>query len=120
MSDNAEKDYSRNPEHIRGTGTPAEDREEERAKNRLWDLKEEAKWGRDIETQKRAIQDLRRNGNAAMSYLEEILSVVPPGEIKQYCQDAIDSIISPQRNEAKKNPVEKNVEKASLETKVSS
>ena len=106
-----EKSGGNNQGQVTGTGTPAEDREEdreeEREESRLRDLKEDAKWGRDLETQKKAIEDLRKNGISAISYLEEILAVVPPGEIKQYCKSAIDSIIDAQQNEAKKNPVEK-------------
>lgn len=76
------------------TGTPAEDREEERAQNSLRSLKEDAKWGKDVETQKKAIHELEKIGTPALSYLEEILAVVPPGEIKQSCQDAIQGIVS--------------------------
>lgn len=92
MSERVEKDYYGNPGRVGGTGSPAEDIEEERARNRLWDLKEEAKWGKDTMTQKKAIEELSKSGTPAMNYLEEILAVVPPGEIKQYCQDAINGI----------------------------
>lgn len=111
MSERAENYYG-NPGRVGGTGSPAEDMEEERARNRLWDLKEEAKWGKDTTTQKKAIEELSKNGAPAISYLEEILSVVPPGEIKQYCHDAINGIGRPHPNER-----EDGVEKA-LETKV--
>lgn len=103
MSERSEKDYYGNPERIEGTGSPAEDVEEERALNRLWDLKEEAKWGKDTMTQKKAIEALGKSGTPAVGYLEEILSVVPPGEIKQYCQDVISDIIRPLPNERKNN-----------------
>lgn len=76
------------------TGTPAEDREEERAQGSLRSLKEEAKWGKDVETQKRAIHELEKIGTPALSHLEEVAAVVPSGEIKQSCQDAIQSIES--------------------------
>ena len=78
---------------VTGTATPAEDREEERARDSLWDLKEDAKWGKDIKTQKKAIRDLASIGTPALIHLEEVLSVVSPGEIKQYCQNAINSLI---------------------------
>jgi len=111
MSERAENFYG-NPGRVGGTGSPAEDMEEERARNRLWDLKEEAKWGKDAMTQKKAIEELSKSGAPAISYLEEILAVVPPGEIRQYCQDAINGISRPLSNER-----EDGVEKA-LETKV--
>jgi hypothetical protein len=107
--------------HITGTGTPAEDSEGERTENRLWSLKEDAKWGKDAETQKKAIRDLEMIGTPALSQLEEIWSIVPSGEIKQYCLDAINRIISHQPSEARRNGVEEvvaAVEKASRETKV--
>ncbi len=111
MSERAE-DYYGNLGRVGGTGSPAEDMEEERARNRLWDLKEEAKWGKDAMTQKKAIEELGRSGVPAISYLEEILSVVPPGEIKQYCQDAINGIGRPLPNEREDGAEE------ALETKV--
>ena len=92
MSERPETDYYSYPERIGGTGSPAEDKEEERAQYRLRNLKEEAKWGKDTMTQKKAIDELGRIGAPAISYLEEILSVVPPGEISKYCQDAINGI----------------------------
>lgn len=92
MSEGAERDYRGSTGHVGGTGSPAEDMEEERARNRLWDLKEEAKWGKDATAQKKAIEELGRIGAPSVVYLEEILSVVPPGEIRQYCQDVINGI----------------------------
>jgi hypothetical protein len=88
----SEKDYDDNPARIGGTGSPAEDREEERAQNRLWNLKEEAKWGKDATAQKRAIEELSKSGSSAVTYLEEILLVLAPGELKEYCQDSINGI----------------------------
>lgn len=92
MSEGAERDYQGNPRRVGGTGSPAEDTEEERARNRLWDLKEEAEWGKDATAQRKAIEELGKIGAPSIGYLEEILSVVPPGEIKQYCQEVINSI----------------------------
>ena len=85
---------------VAGIGTPAEDREEERAENRLWNLKEDAKWGKDAEIQKKAIRDLERIGTPALNHLEEVWSIIPPGEMKQYCIDAISRIISRQPSAA--------------------
>jgi hypothetical protein len=90
------KSTGTNPAQIKGTGTPAEDRESERVQDNLWDLKQDAKWGRDKETQKKAIQELGKNGLPALSHLEEILAVLPPGEIWQNCHDTIRSIVDSQ------------------------
>lgn len=87
--------------HVTSTGTPAEDREGERTENMLWSLKEDAKWGKDIETQKKAIRDLEKIGTPALGHLEEIWSVIPPGEMRQYCSDAISRIIRRQPSKAK-------------------
>lgn len=76
---------------IKGTGTPAEDREEERVQS-MWNLKEEAKWGKNAEIQKKAIQELAKIGLPALSYLREILTVLAPSEIRQSCEDAIRNI----------------------------
>jgi hypothetical protein len=88
-----EQQHADKTEQVTGTSTPAEEREEQRARDSLWNLKEDAKWGKDVETQKKAIRDLTGIGTPALTHLEEILSVVPPGEIKQYCQNAINSLI---------------------------
>lgn len=69
---------------------PVEDKEEQRARDSLWNLEEDAKLGKDIKTQKRAIWDLASIGTPALIHLEEVvLSVVPLGvaKIKQYCQN---------------------------------
>jgi hypothetical protein len=88
----SEKGYDDNPARMGGTGSPAEDREEERARKRLWNLKEEAKWGKDANAKRRAIEELSKSGSSAVTHLEEILLVLAPGELKQYCQDAINGI----------------------------
>lgn len=49
---------------VTGTGTPAEDVEEEGPQYDLWSLVEDAKWGKEIETQKKAIRDLARMAHA--------------------------------------------------------
>lgn len=109
MSERAGENYYGNPERVGGTGSPAEDMEEERARNRLWDLKEEAKWGKDTTKQKKAIEELSKSGAPAISYLEEILAVVPPGEIRQYCQDVINGISRP--SQTREDNLEKVLEK---------
>jgi hypothetical protein len=77
---------------VTGTGTPAEDMEEEGPQYDLWSLVEDAKWGNEIETQKKAIRDLARMGMVTLPQLKDILSVIEPGEIKQYCQNAMDRL----------------------------
>ncbi|WP_415281092.1 hypothetical protein [Candidatus Nitrososphaera sp. FF02] len=77
-----------NKPQFRATGTPAEEREEERAL-KMWNLKQDAKWGKDVDIQKKAIQELARIGAPALGHLREILTVLPPGEIRQSCEDAI-------------------------------
>lgn len=112
MSERSEMKHYSNPERVGTTGSPAEDIEEERAKNRLWDLKEEAKWGKDSIIQKTAVQELSRNGTPAMGYLKEVLLVLPPGELRQFCQESVNSITHPPSDEAK-NPAEKDTGRAS-------
>ena len=112
MSETTEKDYYSNLGRVGGTGSPAEDMEEERAQNRLWYLKEEAKWGKDTMTQKKAIEELSKIGAPAIGHLEEILSIVPPGEISQYCQDTINGInrtLSNEREGGRKKALETNL-----------
>jgi hypothetical protein len=103
--DSAVPEQSRrnNQGQVTGTATPAEDEEEQRALDSLWELKEDAKWGKDGDTQKKAIRDLTRIGTPALSPLTEILLVLPPGEIKDYCQDAINKINNLHLSEMKKN-----------------
>lgn len=84
--------YDKQEKVITGTGTPAEEEEEQRALDKLWNLKENAKWGKDVDVQKNAITDLARIGTPALSHLQEILSVVASKDIRDHCQDAIDRI----------------------------
>lgn len=58
----------------------------------VYDLKEGAKWSRDVEEKKRAIKQLSSLGEKALPSLEEILNVTAYGEIKAICLDAIKSI----------------------------
>lgn len=85
---------------FRGTGTPAEEREEERAM-KMWNLKQDAKWDKDFEAQKNAIQELARIGAPALTHLREILNVLPPGETRQSCEDAIRNVIGSGPSETK-------------------
>lgn len=85
-------DYNDKDRRVTGTGTPAEDMEAEGPQYDLWSLVEDAKWGKEIDTQKKAIRDLARLGIVSLPKLKDILSVVEPGEIKQYCQNAIDRL----------------------------
>ncbi len=86
---------------VTATATPAEDVEEQRALDSLWELKENAKWGKDLDTQKKAIGDLLRIGTPSLSSLTEILLVLPPGEIQGLCQDAINRLNTLEHNEKK-------------------
>jgi hypothetical protein len=98
-----EQGIANNQSQITGTSTPAEDVEEQRAQDIFRDLKEDAKWGKDADTQKKAIRGLSKMGTPALSSLMEILLVLIPGEIKSYCQDAIEKLDSLQQSEMKKN-----------------
>ena len=77
---------------------------------RLWELRQDAKWGRDSETQKRAIQELGKFGSPALSVLEEVMAVSSRKDIRECCQDVINGIASV-RTEAEKNQPEKKEEK---------
>ncbi len=85
---------------FRRTGTPAEEIEEERAM-KMWNLKQDAKWGKDIDAQKNTIQELARIGAPALTHLREILNVLPSGETRQSCEDAIRNVIGSGPSETK-------------------
>jgi hypothetical protein len=62
---------------------------------RLWELRQDAKWGRDTETQKKAIQELGKVGTPpAMSILNEVMAVSSRDDIRKYCQDVINGVIA--------------------------
>lgn len=73
---------------------------------KMWELREDAKWGRDIETQKRAIQELGKFGSPALSVLEEVMAVSSRSDVRQYCHDVINGIANT-RTQAEKNQTEK-------------
>ena len=98
-----EQSNADNKNQVTGTGTPAEDVEEQRALDSIRDLKEDAKWGKDADTQKRAIRDLSKIGTPALSSLTEVLLTLPSGEIKNCCQDAINKLNGLQQSEMRKN-----------------
>jgi len=72
----------------------------------MWDLRQEAKWGRDFETQKKAIQELGRMGAPALSVLEEVMTVSSSKDVNDCCQDVINGIANV-RTEPEKNQQEK-------------
>lgn len=78
---------------------------------RLWELRQDAKWGRDAETQKRAIQELGKIGMPAISVLQEVMAVSSREDIKGYCQDVINGIANVKTGEAEKNQPEKKEER---------
>ena len=84
---------------------------------KLWQLKQDAKWGRDIETQKRAIQELARIGSPAEGILEEIMMVSSRDDIKEYCRGVIDGFRNMQIGETEKNQPEKNQPEKKAEEK---
>jgi hypothetical protein len=59
---------------------------------KIWDLKEEAKWARDRDSQMKAIEELSTFGAMAIPSLEEIQAFNTREEIKQYCIDSIKGI----------------------------
>jgi hypothetical protein len=75
----------------------------------MWELRQDAKWGRDAETQKRAIQELGKIGTPALSVLEEVLTVSSSKDIRECCQDVINGIANV-RTDAEKNQTEKREE----------
>jgi hypothetical protein len=77
---------------------------------RIWELRQDAKWGRDVETQKRAIQELGKMGAPAMSILEEVMAVSSRSDIRECCRDVVNGITNV-RTETEKNQSEKMEEK---------
>ncbi|AIF85447.1 hypothetical protein NTE_03419 [Candidatus Nitrososphaera evergladensis SR1] len=67
---------------------------------RLWELRQDAKWGKDTETQKKAIQELGKVGTPpAVNVLNEVMAVSSRDDIKKYCQDVISGIIATTTND---------------------
>lgn len=76
----------------------------------MWELKEEAKWGRDMETQKKAIQELGKIGKPALGIIEEVMTVSSNKDIRDLCLEGMNGNASA-RTEAEKNQPEKKEEK---------
>ena len=80
------------------------------AEQKLRELKQDAKWGRDTETQKRAIQELGKVGMPALSVLEEVMAISSRDDIREYCQGVINGIAGVRTGETEKNQSEKKAE----------
>lgn len=77
---------------------------------RLWQLREDAKWGRDAETQKKAIQELGKIGTPALSVLQEVMAISSSKDIRECCQDVINGIAKvPAADTAKNQPEKKEI-----------
>lgn len=74
---------------------------------KLRELRQEAKWGTDTETQKRAIQELGKIGTPALSVLQEVVVVSSREDIREYCQEIINGISKFRIGETEKNQPEK-------------
>lgn len=62
---------------------------------RLWELRQDAKWGRDTETQRKAIQELGKVGTPpAMKILNEVMAISSRDDVRKYCQDVVKGIIA--------------------------
>ncbi len=58
----------------------------------FFELKEKAKWARDVEEKKTAIKELSSYGEKAIPFLEEIRNVTAYEDIRSACIEAIRSI----------------------------
>lgn len=58
----------------------------------FFELKERAKWSRDLAEKKTAIKELSSHGDMALPALDEILSITAYDEIKAACMEAIKAI----------------------------
>lgn len=84
---------------------------------RMWELREDAKWGRDLETQKKAIQELGKIGKPAMGIIEEVMTVSSSKDIKDLCLEVINGIASVRAEAEKPQPEKKSEEKQVQEKK---
>lgn len=75
----------------------------------MWDLRQEAKWGRDFETQKNAIQELGKIGAPALSVLQEVMAVSTRSNVRECCQDVINGIANVRTEPEKHEPEKKEV-----------
>jgi hypothetical protein len=64
----------------------------------MWELKETAKWSRDLDEKKDAIHKLSARGEEALPSLEEIRDITAYDDIRAACVEAIKSL----RKEAEK------------------
>ena len=64
----------------------------------IWELKETAKWSRDLDEKKDAIRKLSARGEEALPSLEEIRDITAYNDIRAACAEAIKSV----RKEAEK------------------
>ena len=78
----------------------------------IHELKEVAKWSRDPQEMKTAINELSARGDMALPALEEILTVTASEDIKAACIEAIKAI------KAKKGKEEDTVKKTKTEAPV--
>jgi hypothetical protein len=74
---------------ITATGSPAEDKEEERALDALWNLKDDVKCGIG-----KANDNLSKTATPARSHVREVLSVFTLKKIRGYCQDVMNLVFS--------------------------
>jgi len=74
---------------ITATGSPAEDKEEERALDNLWNLMGDAE-----ETQANDEDNLSKNATLSRSRLWRVISMFAPRKIRKYCQDPINLLFS--------------------------
>jgi hypothetical protein len=68
------------------------------SKDSVKDLKAEAKWASDFETQKESIEELSRHGKEAIPALEEVKAVTTQDDIRQ----EVDAAIRGAKDEAKR------------------
>lgn len=58
----------------------------------IFELKERAKWSRDLAEKKTAIKELSAHGDKAIPALDEILSVTAYDDVRAACMEAIKAI----------------------------
>ena len=68
------------------------------SKDSVKDLKAEAKWASDFETQKESIEELSRHGKEAIPALEEVKAVTTQDDIRQ----EVDAALRGAKDEAKR------------------
>ncbi len=86
-----------------------------RKEERLRELREDAKWGRNEDVQKNAILELGRMGPDSFEALKEVMSVAVREDIKEACRQVINGVENTPRKadkgreeeEEEKNPQER-------------